>query len=80
MLNKIWPIFIIISVIYAMYSGNLESLNNSIFDSAASAVNLCITFLGTICLWNGIMKIVQKTSLIDKLTKFLKPLINFFFP
>lgn len=80
MLNKIWPIFIITSVIYAIYSGNLENLNNSIFDSTASAVSLSITFLGTICLWNGIIKIVQKTSLINKLTNLFKPLINFLFP
>lgn len=35
---------------------------------------------GTLCLWNGIMKIAIKTSLIDKLTLFLKPLISFIFP
>ena len=29
MLNKIWPIFIIVSIIYAIFSGNLEQLNNS---------------------------------------------------
>ena len=80
MLNKIWPAFIIISILYAFFSGKIENLNNSIFDSAASTVNLCLTFLGTICLWNGIMKIVQKTTLIQKLTKFFKPMINFLFP
>ena len=73
MLNKIWPTFIIISIIYALFSGKIENLNNSIFESATNAVNLSITFLGTICLWNGIMKIVQKTTLIEKLTKFFKP-------
>lgn len=80
MLNKIWPFFIIISIVYALILGKIENLNNSIFESAASAVNLCITFLGTICLWNGIMKIVQKTTLIQKLTNFFKPMINFLFP
>lgn len=80
MLNKIWPIFIIISIIYAFISGNVESLNNSIFDSLKDAVNISITFLGTICMWNGIMKIVKQTSLIDKLNKLFKPLINFLFP
>lgn len=80
MLNILWPIFIIISFIYAIFSGNVQEVNKSIFDSAGSAVELSITFLGTMCLWNGIMKIVQETSLMSKLTKLLKPIIRFLFP
>ncbi len=80
MLNKIWPIFIIISYVYAIFNGNVEQINNSVFNSTSSAVELSITFLGTICLWNGIMKIAQNTSIIPKLTKKLKPIINFLFP
>lgn len=80
MLNKIWSIFIIVSFVYAIFVGNIEKLNNSIFESTANAVELSITFLGTICLWNGIMKIAQKTSLIQKLTKIFRPITNFLFP
>ena len=80
MLNKIWPFFIIISFIYAIYSGNIFNINNAIFESANQTVELCLTMFGTLCLWNGIMKIAIKTSLIEKLTKFLKPVISFIFP
>lgn len=80
MLNIIWPIFIILSFGYAIFSGNLEKLNESIFSSASESVNLCISLLGTICLWNGIIQIANKTSVIDKLTKALNPLMKFLFP
>lgn len=80
MLNIIWPIFIIISYVYAILNGNVDKINNSIFESAASAVQLSITFLGTICLWNGIMKIAQTTTLTQKLTKLLQPIIKILFP
>ena len=80
MLNIIWPAFIIISVIYALISGNIENVSNGIFDSANSAVQLTLTFFGTICLWNGIMEIAKKTSLTNALSKALKPFINFLFP
>lgn len=80
MLNIVWPIFIIISFSYAIFSGNLENLNKSIFDSTESAINLSITMLGTMCLWNGIIKIASNTTLIDKLTKLLNPIVNFLFP
>lgn len=80
MLNIIWPIFIAISFIYALMSGNIEQVSNGLFDSASSAVELTLTFFGTICLWNGIMKIAKETTLMSKLTKMLKPVIKFLFP
>lgn len=80
MLNIIWPVFIILSFIYALATGKVNEVNNGIFESAKSAVELSITFLGTICLWNGIMEIVKKTTLMNKLTKLLYPAMKFLFP
>lgn len=80
MLNILWPIFIIISYIYALFSGNLEKINNGIFESASSAVELTLTFFGTITLWCGVMQIAKDSSLSRKLAKALNPLIKFLFP
>ena len=80
MLNIVWPIFIIISVLFAIISGNLDALNISIFESTQEAINLCITLLGTMCLWNGIMKIASETTLMKKLTHMFTPIIHFLFP
>ena len=80
MLNKIFPFFIIISFIYSIYSGNIFDINTAVFESASQTVDLCLTMFGTLCLWNGIMKIAIKTSLIEKLTHILKPVISFIFP
>ena len=80
MLNTIWPIFIISSVIVSLISGKISYLNTAIFDSTSEAVKMTITFLGTMCLWNGLMKIVQKTTLINKISNLLNPLMKFLFP
>ena len=80
MLNLVWPIFIIISFSYAIFSGNLQNLNSSIFDSVESAVNLSITMLGTMCLWSGIMNVAANTNIMKMMNKMLKPIIRFLFP
>ena len=80
MLNQIWPIFILVSFSYAIFSGNLERLNASIFESTSDAIRLSIELLGTICLWNGIMQVANKTSIIHKLTNLLNPIIKVLFP
>lgn len=79
MLNLIWPIMIIISIIYAIMVGNVESINSSVFESTKKAVELTLTLLGTICLWNGIVEIASKTRLMNMLTKILSPFVNFLF-
>lgn len=80
MLNIIWPIFIIISIVYGMLTGKIEEVNNSIFDSASEAVKLTITFFGTLCMWNGIIQIASKTNLMKKITSLLNPIMTFLFP
>ena len=80
MLNYIWPLFIIISFIYAMLNGRVEEVNNSVFESTKSAVELTISLLGTICLWNGIMQIASETKIVKHLSKFLNVFMKNIFP
>jgi len=80
MLNVIWPLFIILSFIYAIITGRVEEANSAIFESTKTAIELSITLLGTMCLWNGIMQIASKTSIIHKLAKALSPIIKKLFP
>lgn len=80
MLNKIWPFFILISIIYAIISNNIEGLNNSIFECTETTISVVITLVGTMALWSGIMRILSKTTLINKLCNFLEPIINILFP
>lgn len=79
MLNVIWPLFIIISYVYAIINGNVEKINNAVFEYTEMAVNLTITLLGTMCLWNGLMEIALNTRLINVINKILNPFVNFLF-
>jgi len=80
MLNIIWPIFLIASFLYAILFGNIADVNTSIFESTENAVSLAIQLLGTICLWNGIMKIAMQTKIVKILTKLLNPVFKKIFP
>lgn len=80
MLNILWPIFIIISIVYAFFSGNIEKVNECVFSSTEHAVEFSLILLGTISLWNGMMEIVSNTKIIYYLSKALQPVIRFLFP
>lgn len=79
MLNIIWPIFIIISIIYSILSGNISSINNSIFKSLESTVSLILTMVGNMCFWSGIMNIFEKTDFFDNLKTKVSKLLNIIF-
>lgn len=80
MLNKLWGFMIIIGIIAATLTGRLSECSTSIIDSSKDAVSLCITMLGVMSLWTGIMKIADKSGLIPKLSSIMEPLLTFLFP
>lgn len=79
-MNFLWPLLIVVSYMFAFITGNMESLNNSIYNSITDAINLSITLLGNMCLWCGIMNIVKSTKIIIMLKKILKPFLNWLYP
>lgn len=80
MINKIWCFFILIAVVFSLICGTYEEVNNAVFSSITSTVNLIITLFGSMCFWNGIMNIVKNTNLINHTKKLLGPLIKIIFP
>lgn len=80
MLNYIWAFMILIGVIYGAMTGRMADVTNAALDSAGDAVSLCITMIGVMALWVGLMEIAQKSGLIAKLTRGIQPFISFLFP
>lgn len=80
MLNYIWAAMIIIGVIYGTFTGNIEAVSKAALDSAGEAVSLCITMIGVMSLWVGLMEIARKSGLIASMTKGISPFISFIFP
>ena len=71
---------IMIGVVYGAVAGRMAEVTNAALDSAGDAVSLCITMIGVMALWVGLMEIAQKSGLIAKLTQGIQPFIRFLFP
>ncbi|MCM1202260.1 MAG: spore maturation protein, partial [Bacteroides fragilis] len=80
MLNYIWAFMILIGVVFGAFTGNMEEVSKAALDSAGEAVSLCITMIGVMSLWVGLMEIAQKSGLIAKMTKGISPFVSFLFP
>ena len=80
MLNYIWAFMILVGVIYGAMTGRMADVTNAALESAGDAVSLCITMIGVMALWVGLMEIAQKSGLIAKMTKGIQPFLSFLFP
>ncbi|WP_130805398.1 nucleoside recognition domain-containing protein [Senegalia massiliensis] len=80
MINIIWFLFIIIGVIVATVTGNIEAVTQAAIDNAELAVELAIGLVGVMALWLGIMKIAEEAGLVQLLGKALRPIMIRLFP
>ena len=80
MLNKIWGFLIVLGICVAALNGRIGNIGTAVIDSSREAVSLCITMLGIMSLWTGLMNIAKKAGIIDFLTRAMKPVLKFLFP
>ena len=80
MLNFIWSFMILAGILYGALTGNLTSMTENILDSAGEAVSLCLSMVGIVGFWMGLMEIGQQCGLMDKMTTGIGPFLNFMFP
>ncbi len=80
MLNYLWGGMILIAVVYGALTGTIKEVGNAAIDSSKEAVELCITMLGVMALWTGLMKIAEASGLIKKFNRLVRPVLHFLFP
>lgn len=80
MLNKLWGFLIILGICAAALNGRIGDIGTSVIDSSREAVSLCVTMLGIMSVWTGLMKIAEKSGIIDALTRGMMPVLGFLFP
>lgn len=79
-MNYLWAGMIMIGIIFGAFNGKMPEITNAALDSAKEAVTLCITMMGVMSFWVGMMEIATKAGIIEMASKKMRPLIRFLFP
>ncbi|MCC2254253.1 nucleoside recognition protein [Ruminococcus sp. CLA-AA-H200] len=80
MLNYLWAGMILAGIIFGAFNGRIEEITTAALDSSREAVTLCITMIGVMAFWMGIMEIASRAGIIGMASKKLRPVIRFLFP
>ena len=80
MLNYLWAGMILIGIIFAAFTGRMPDITNAALDSSKEAITLCITMMGVMSFWVGLMEIASKAGIIRGASRRIRPLVRFLFP
>src|SRR5690625_581402 len=80
MVNYIWISMAVIGIIYAMFNGTMEDVNEALSKSADEAVHLSISLISVLVFWLGMMKIAEKANLLKRLAQLFRPVVTKLFP
>lgn len=76
----IWTGMVVLSLVFGIYSGNLDAVTNAAMEGAQSAISLSISMAGMLCLWSGIMEVMNVCGLSRGLARAFRPLLQRLLP
>lgn len=78
-MNYIWAIMILFSFVSAIFNGGMQSLSDAVIGGGQSAIDLCISLTGMMCLWGGIMNVAQQSGFTVLISRILSPVFRVLF-
>jgi len=79
-MTVIWTGMTAISLVCALALGNGSLLASAALEGAANAIQLGLNMAGVLCLWMGVMEVMQRAGLAEKLARVLRPVLRRLFP
>lgn len=81
MLNYIWLGLVLLAVLLGGFEGKLQEVTGAAFEACKTAVmTIALPLAGVMALWLGLMKIAEKSGLVNLLARALRPLLRWLFP
>lgn len=78
-MRTIWIILIGMGMLFSFANGKPETVANVLFYDLQKSVELILSLLPVMAFWTGLMAIVEKSGILNKLSKVIKPLVRFLF-
>lgn len=80
MMNYIWGFMLLLGIIFSLINGKVAEFTDGFMNSCTDAVEFILSLCGVMAVWSGLMKIAEESGLIEKVSRAVKPLMNFLFP
>ena len=79
-MSWIWTGILVVSVLAALVLGKGSALAAAVPKGAQAGLDLALSLAGSICLWSGVGKVMEKAGLTGLLSRVFSPLLGRIFP
>lgn len=80
LMGGVWCGMIGLGLAVALARGQTEGLTAALMAGASDAVTLCLSLAGPLCLWSGVLGVMEKSGLTARLGRTMRPLLRRLFP
>ena len=79
-MTVIWTAMVLTAVICGIVTGRGAEVAAAAMEGTQAAVELCLSIAGMLCLWTGVMEVMRRSGLAEKLSRLLSPVLKLLFP
>lgn len=80
MIGKVFSVLVSFSLVFGIFSGRIDEVSQAVIAGAGEAVELSVSMLGFMCLWSGIINVLNDGGVTSVITKLIKPVLRFVYP
>ncbi len=79
-MSWVWTGMVALSLVFGIATGNLDAVASAAMEGAGSAVELGLAMAGVLCLWSGVMEVMDACGISGALAKVFRPLLRRLLP
>ncbi len=79
-MSFIWTGMVAVSILFSIFGGCTEAVSSAALEGAAAGITLALSLAGTLCLWSGLVRVMEYAGLNRVLARLLSPLLRRIYP
>ena len=79
-MTVVWTGMVVLSLVCGAVTGELDALGSAALEGASAAIELCLSMAGVMCLWSGVMELMNQCGLSGALARAFRPLLRRLLP
>ncbi len=79
-MSLIWTGMVFCSILFSLWGDCVGAVSSAALEGAAAGIRLSLSLAGTLCLWTGLVKVMERAGLERQLARLLSPLLRRLYP
>lgn len=75
-----WTVMVVLSLVCGLWTGQMDAVAAAAMEGASSAIDLALSMAGIMCLWSGVMEVMNACGISAGLAKSFRPVLRRLLP